>query len=476
MSSSNTNTVSRHHKATALSVGAAALALVAGACGSPSTGAQASGTTSSTSKTPSSASSTTATTVVYNTTSVCKAGAKQITFWDWIPGISKEVTQFNRTHPTICVKLDNVGAGTTEYNKLLLDIRAHKGLPDVAEVEYSALPEFEITHSLDNLAKYGANSVKSKFAPAFWSMVTHGSGVYAIPGDTGPLGLLVNTAFMKKYGLSVPTTWKQLATEAKQLHKAHPGVYLTDFSPKGGEGYIGLMAQAGAHPFSWSGTHATFNYTSAAGLKVANYWQGLIGAHAVDNLIFLSTQWDKALSSGKIGLVVSPAWMPGYFAASAAKSTIGQWRAEPLPQWTAGANVTANWGGSSYPVFSTSKHPRAATTFAIWMNATMASWRGMIGQPSALFPSFLPMLNSSLLGSKTIPLTGSQKYYKPFIASAKRVPSGFTWDPFEIYERTQMDNDFASVISGKTTLPAALRTLRSQMISYAKTQGFSASK
>ena len=33
-----------------------------------------------------------------------------------------------------------------------------------------------------------------------------------------------------------------------------------------------------------------------------------------------------------------------------------------LPQWTAGANIAANRGGSTYPVFAQSKHPAQAAT------------------------------------------------------------------------------------------------------------------
>ena len=52
------------------------------------------------------------------------------------------------------------------------------------------------------------------------------------------------------------------------------------------------------------------------------------------------------------------------------KTSIGQWRAAPLPQWTAGADVGADWGGSTYPVFAQSKHPAQAAEFSEWLNAT----------------------------------------------------------------------------------------------------------
>ena len=55
---------------------------------------------------------------------------------------------------------------------------------------------------------------------------------------------------------------------------------------------------------------------------------------------------------------LSSAWGPSYFLPDA-KSSLGDWRAAALPQWTAGADVAANWGGSTYPVFSPEPAPAA---------------------------------------------------------------------------------------------------------------------
>lgn len=405
-------------------------------------------------------------------TAGCAKSATPITFWGWVPGFDKVVTEFNQTHPSICVTLQNVGSGTVEYNKLLLDIRGNKGLPDVAEVEYSALPELEITNSLANLDQYGAQSVKSDFSPGFWSLVSHAGGVYAIPGDAGPMGLYVNTAFMKQYHLAIPTTWAQLAREATTLHKEHPGVYLTNFSAANTEGYDALLWQAGARPFSWSGKTATFNYTSAAANKVATYWQGLIDSHSVDTLAFGPALF-KAMNTGTVGIGVFPAWGPSYFSATASKATLGKWESVALPQWTAGAHVSADWGGSSYAVFKSSAHPQAAATFVMWMNATLASWKHLSQAPSSLFPAYKPMLTSPLLASTTIPLSGTRKYFVPFATSATQIAAGWSWSPFEIYGTTQMDDAMQKVVTGSATIEKALAGLQDTMDSYARSQGFS---
>jgi multiple sugar transport system substrate-binding protein len=459
----------KHRTRAVLAAGGVAAAFAVAACGSAKTSAPSASNTGS-----GAANSTTATTSSASASagsSKCSASATPVTFWGWVPGFQTVVNDFNRTHPSICVTLQNEGSGPTEYNKLLLDIRTGKGLPDAAEVEYSALPEFEVTGALANLDQYGATKLKSDYSSGFWSLVSHGNATYAIPGDAGPMGLFVNESFMKNYGLKTPTTWAQLATEAEQLHKAHPGVELTNFTPVDTELYVGLMWQAGARPFSWSGKSVTYDYNSPAGEKVANYWQKLIDDHAVATQALGPAEF-KEMNANKIGIAIFPAWGPSYFAATASKATLGKWRSAELPQWKAGEDVTGNDGGSSYVVMKSSPHAAAAATFVEWMNGTMASWKHLIQAPSSLFPAYLPMLKSPLLKKTTIATAGSSHYFVPFAEAAAHIGPGFSWSPFEIYGTTQMDDVMQQVVAGKTTIVNAFAGLQKTMDTYAKQEGF----
>jgi multiple sugar transport system substrate-binding protein len=132
----------------------------------------------------------------------CKAGAVKLTFWAWAPGYNLVVNQFNKTHPDICVVLDDVGGGNAEYAKLNEALKSDNGIPDVAEVEYIELPSLEITHSLVNLVPYGIESYKSQIVPSSWAEVSQGSAVYAMPGDIGPLGFYYDTKELAKYHLA----------------------------------------------------------------------------------------------------------------------------------------------------------------------------------------------------------------------------------------------------------------------------------
>jgi multiple sugar transport system substrate-binding protein len=447
--------------------GAAAVSVLA-ACGGSS------GSTSSSSSSGGSAASPTPGTTVLAGASCKSSSATKITFWAWVPGISRAVNQFNKTHPSICVTLEDVGAGDPQYVKITDALKAGSGAPDVAEVEFDELPSFEVTHSVVNLTKYGADKYKSDFVPWAWDEVSQGSAVYAMPGDAGPMAFYYNSKLLAKYHITPPTTWTQFATAAAALKKANPSAFMTNFSATDLQWVMSLMAQDNAWPFAYSGgSHVTINWTGPAQMAFANYWQKLISAHEVNGTTDVSATSFADMDKGIDASWLSSAWGPSYFAPDA-KSSVGAWRAAPLPQWTAGANVAANWGGSTYPVFTQSKHPAAAAQFAEWMNGTNESWAILKTAPSSLFPTYVPLLSDPSYKSITVPVSGTSHPDEVFTAAASSI-KGVPWPPFMTEALTQSATVFAGVLNGKTTLQQAFKNFQNVLVSYAKQQGFTVS-
>ncbi|HTW99649.1 MAG TPA: hypothetical protein VMD59_12775 [Acidimicrobiales bacterium] len=405
-----------------------------------------------------------------NTTIYCKSGATQIEFWDWVPGIYRMVDEFNKTHPSICVKLDDVGAGDTEYVKLTDAIKAGSGIPDVAEVEFDELPSYEITKSVVNLADYGADKYKSLFAPFAWSEVSQGSAVYAMPGDSGPMDLFCNSAVLNKYHITIGSTWASFATAAEKLHAADPSGYLASFDPEDMQYLVSVMAQDNAFPFSWNGGSAvTVNFVGPNEMAFANYWDTLFANGSIKAAADFQNAFWQDLNNGTYACWIASAWGPSYLAPNLTSKSLGDWRTFPLPQWTAGADVAANWGGSTYPVFSASKDPAAAATFSEWMNGTAQSWAIMKTAPSSLFPTYLPLLNTPSFRSISIPATGTTPLFNQAGAAASHVKA-VSWPPFMTYFLALTTT--SNLLNGKGTMKEDFATLQTTMVSYAKQQGF----
>jgi multiple sugar transport system substrate-binding protein len=447
--------------------GAAAISLLAACSSGGSSSSAGGGTTSS----PASSASPSVSVVAGGS---CSSGATKILFWAWVPGMGRAVTEFNKTHPNICDTQEDVGAGDPQYVAITNALKAGSGAPDVAEIEFDELPSFEVTHQVVNLVPYGANNYKSKFTPWAWDEVSQGSAVYAMPGDAGPMAFYYNTKLLAQYHITPPTTWAEFAADAAKLHKANPSAYMTNFSAIDLQWVMSLMAQDNAWPFAYSGgSNVTINWTGPAQTAFAKYWDAMLSAHELNSTSDVSASSFADMDKGIDASWLSSAWGPSYFAPDA-KTSLGDWRAAPLPQWTAGANVAANWGGSTYPVFSQSKHPKEAAEFAEWLNATDASWNITKTAPSSLFPTYLPLLNDPSYKSITVPLSGSSTPGTQFTAAASQI-QGVPWPPFMTEALTQSATVFAGVMNGKQTLQTAFKNFQNVLVTYAKAQGFTVS-
>ncbi len=401
-----------------------------------------------------------------NTTST--TGPVSLTYWSWIPGMDKQVALFNKTHPNIHITLSNVGSGPVEYNKLFTAIKANNE-PDLSQIEFQTLPQFETTGSLVDLSQYGANSVKNQFPSWMWSQVTLSNGVYAIPQDGGPMALYYRTDIFKKYNLPVPTTWAIYADDAAKLHAANPKAYITDFPPRNPGQFTGLVWQNGGNMFTTSGQSWKVSINNPQALQVASYWQDLISKKLVKTDPDFTNSWYSDLQTGTLATWLSGAWGNGILQQNAPQSA-GKWRVAPLPQWQAGQNVSSNWGGSTTVAFKSSKHPQQASVFAQWISGNEQS--AEMEFSTGAYPALLTALSSSTVNSAQ-PFFGNQVINQVFSASAKQVNVNFQWGPSMGQVYNDMGDNFANAVNGKGTLSDGLNATQQSTITYMKKQGFS---
>ena len=70
-----------------------------------------------------------------------------ITVWAWEPTLKTVAKDFEAEHPNVKIKLVNAGTGNDQYTALQNAVKAGKGVPDVAQIEYYALPQFSLAKS-----------------------------------------------------------------------------------------------------------------------------------------------------------------------------------------------------------------------------------------------------------------------------------------------------------------------------------------
>jgi multiple sugar transport system substrate-binding protein len=397
-----------------------------------------------------------------------------LTFWTWVPDIEQEVALFTRKYPAIKVNVVNAGQGLEAYTKLRTALKAGKGAPDLAQVEFQYIPTFSITKSLVDLRPYGAEALKDKFVDWTWGQVTGPNGeILAYPQDTGPMGMLYRADIFEKHGIEVPKTWDEFAAAARKLHTADPKVYMTDMAANEQGAWHGLMWQAGSKPYSVDGTTVGLAVNDAASKKVADFWGGLSKEGVIATDPDFTDTWFQGLNSGKYATWITAAWGPVFLGGSA-KSTAGKWRAAPLPQWDPGKPVSGNWGGSTTAVMTGTANPIAAAKFAEFLNTDPETTK-MFNTEQNFFPATKALLADPAFAGQKSDFFGGQQVNELFAGIGDTVDKGWQWPPFVDQSVKDWTETAGKALADKGDVAAATDQWQQRLTAYAKDQGFTVS-
>jgi multiple sugar transport system substrate-binding protein len=394
-----------------------------------------------------------------------------LTFWSWVPNLNKVVALWNAAHPDIQVNLQVQAAGDPEFTKLLTAAKAGTA-PDLAQVEYQALPTLVSNNYLANIAVY-AGKLSGDFPAGIWNQVTLGtSAVYGIPQDAAPMAFFYQPAAFKKYGLTVPATWAEFAADAAKLHKEAPGVYLSTFSSADPGEFAGLTQQNGAQWWSISGTTWKVDIDGPASQQVASFWQSLVASGGVNNQPQWTPAWNKGMNDGQYIAWVSDVWAPGDLAAESA-SYAGKWVMTPLPQWTAGASASGNWGGSSTAVMASSKHQQDAAEFATWLN-TSSQATAALASDGGIYPA-------DITAQAALAAGGPPAYFSDqpgFYTLAKQIAAGtsnVTWGPDVNVAYDEFTTVYGTATTGKGSYVTPLQQIQQTVLNDMHKSGFTVS-
>lgn len=436
----------------ALLVGAAlSVSLMTAACGSP--GQEAATPVTSTSAT--------------DLEATLNAGGT-ITVWAWEPTLKPVIEGFQAKYPKVKVNLVNAGTGDDQYTALQNAIKAGSGVPDVAQIEYYALPQFALAKSVTDLTAFGADKLEGTFTPGPWNSVHSGAGIYGLPMDSGPMALFYNKDVFDKHKIEVPATWEEYIAAARKLHKADPKAYIT--SDTGDAGFATSMIwQAGGKPYQVDGTKVSINFADAGTQKFTTAWQQLVTEKLVAPIVGWSDEWYKGLGDGTIATLVIGAWMPANFE-TGVKAGSGKWRVAPMPQWESGGKATAENGGSSLAVPEAAANKALAYAFLKYAGVDDGVQTRMDG---GAFPATTAQLNAPDFQAKKFPYFGDQEVNKVLAESAGQVVSGWSYLPYQVYANSVFNDTVGKAYVGGGTLQDGLKAWQDASVKYGQEQGFS---
>jgi multiple sugar transport system substrate-binding protein len=394
-----------------------------------------------------------------------------LTYWSWTPSAKAQVAAFEKQYPKVDVKLVNAGTGADQYTKLQNTIKAGSGAPDVAQVEYYAIPQFSLSESLLDLSSYGFDGLKDKFAASTWSSVTNGDKVYGLPQDSGPMALFYNKKVFDANGITVPKTWDEYVTAAEKLHQSDPDAYIA--ADSGDAGFTtSMIAQAGGTPFTTKGDKVTVNLQDEGTEKWTSTWNELVEKKLLAKTVGWTDDWYKQLGNGQIATLITGAWMPGNLEASVADAK-GDWRVAPMPTYDGSKAVTANNGGSAEVVMKQTKNPALAAGFLKWLNSSKASTK--IFMESGGFPSTTADLESSAFLNEEPEYFGGQKINEVLVDASKSSDNDFTYLPYQVYANSVYADTVGQSYEKGTSLESGLEAWQNALVKYGKQQGFTVS-
>jgi multiple sugar transport system substrate-binding protein len=397
-------------------------------------------------------------------------GTVTLQYWNTVPGMDQVVALWNKNNPNIQVQTKNIS--NDQYGTLGNALKAGTA-PELAQVGYDELPDLRSQDAfVDASACADAKAAQSKFVPWTWTQSSFGgTGVFALPQDTGPMALFVRSDIFSKYHIAIPKTWDDYAAAAQKLHAADPNLAITFFDPNNAEWFNGLLWQNSAEMYKYAGDKWHVTVVSDQSKQVADYWQKLIDGKLVrTDLANGSTPMYAAYQKDQVATYVGAAWGYSMFRDNLPKQA-GKWTIVPMPTW--GTNpASGDWGGSTVAFMKGNKHLYESVKFNDWLN-TDPEALALENKLGGLYPAATAGLQLPAL-TQGVPYYNNQKIFDVFADSSKNIDTTFTWGPTQKTVNLALQDAMAKAAAGSGTLTDALAAAQDKALSSMKDQAIPA--
>lgn len=284
------------------------------------------------------------------------------------------VAEFEAANPG--VKIQPVSIPFDGLEPKILTSLATNTAPDIARVDVGFLPKVAVRGALAALDEYGIGAVTGDLYPVALSSCVVGGKTYGLPDQTNGLCLFYNKEMFAKAGLDPekpPQTWEEFIASAKRLTDREAGVF--GFGMRNSLWWsLPFIYSFGGDILDAAGKCALASEAAIAGFQ---FKVDLYSRHSVEGGAWRAggIRDDMGFQSRKYAMVFN-----------------GPWAVTGLDQGGIDFGVTlvpsgpsghaTNVGGNNLVVFTTSKHPREAARFMMFLVSpeAQARWANDLGQ------------------------------------------------------------------------------------------------
>lgn len=291
------------------------------------------------------------------------SGKTVVQFWQFWPTETLEpiIADFETKHPSIDVEMQQL-TWASGLEKITAAVAAGQP-PDLCELGSTWFAKFASTGTLADVSTTSAE-LESQYL--MWDACRYDGKTYGLPWLTGTRALFFNKSLLQEAGFASDEalkTWSDLIRVAQAIHNPADQVY--GYGLNSGERYIQFkkfMPYAwgnGGRVLSEDGKQCTIN--SPQVLEALRFYLELKESALVEKQEVL----DQAFKDGRLGLMVSGAWMLRTIPKDAPKLDFG---VALVPRPAADKGTHASFGGGELLVtFARSKEKEAALTLAKYL-------------------------------------------------------------------------------------------------------------
>jgi multiple sugar transport system substrate-binding protein len=282
------------------------------------------------------------------------------------------VRHYMQLHPNVSIEYLATTAmpgpsDTDAIANLIFNIQA-KTVVDVAKVEVSRTPlDLMASRSIQDLSKINGDAVNAQLKNLLNTNYTaFDKGVWALPYEYDPFGYVYNNTLFKQAGLSPPKTWDEMRAVNRTLQQKFPNTWSICHP-------INNLSKM--QPYVW-GAGGTYWDRDVLPTRANFQNPGIVAAYS------FAQEWAQNgwMNTSDINTTTSIQWMISrkcaamdFSAALAVTLKVNDpsqdWRVAPIPVKDASFKATNYAGGSALVIPSTSKYPKAALDFILWLTS-----------------------------------------------------------------------------------------------------------
>lgn len=378
------------------------------------------------------------------------AGGEPVTleFWGWVPGLEDAVATWNADNPDIQVEFHRMTGDDGATIPPAIDAGT---APDVFQLGSANIPEQIVAGRLLDIGEY-VTDVQDAYDATGWAAVSFGDGVYGLPQDVAPSGMLYRTDIFDEYGIAVPTTFEEYLDAGRALKEADPDLYLAQLSPNEAGFWMQQVWQAGGSYVQIEDDSWVNTVDGPQSQEVAELWQAALDEELFRVVEMWTPEYWAAINDGSIATINYVAWFPALLKENAGDLS-GLWAVAPSPRiGDADASGSGAYGANVVP--QNAEHPEQAVEFAKWLNTSEQGLDFLIAE-GGIFPAALDGLEHPALLTED-EYFGGQAINEVFLSEALLTPPTFTFGPTHNLTQDALKDNFARVANGDMTFAEAL--------------------